>query len=190
MNFTKPFKKYDYLGIALKYIIDNSTSNYGPYHNLNHTVTVTRFAIHIGESEKLNEVEMKELLIAAIFHDYNHTLGDKKDDVNVRNAQNGVEEFVKTINIDVNIDNVKNIIAATQFPYVIEESELNLQQQIMRDCDMCQLFESNRLQFNYLGLQKEIGIDFKSQLDSQESFYDSVKFRTNEGKRLWDKFSG
>lgn len=189
MNFVKVFKKFDYLGEALSFIINNSDSIYSPYHSLNHNLTITVFSYYIGKSEKLKEKEMKELLIAAIFHDYNHTAGEQKDDVNIKNAKKGIKQFVDKNNIDVDLDKVYEILDATEFPYKIDEDKLSTQQKIIRDADMTQLFEPTRLQSNYLGLQKEMKIDYKKQLDNQEKFYKVLKFRTKFAKELYKKYS-
>ncbi len=189
MDFVDVFKKFEILGKALNFIISNSNSNYNPYHNLNHNITVTIFCYHIGNSEKIKSNEMKELLIAALFHDFNHSGGEKKDDVNINNAKKGIKNFFDENDIkDINLNTVYEILDATEFPYKIENSELNKQQKIIRDADLCQLFESTRLQTNYLGLQKETKIDFKQQLQNQKKFYAGIKFNTKAGKALFEKF--
>jgi hypothetical protein len=179
MNFINTFKNYEYLGKALKFIIDNSLSLYAPYHNLNHNITVTNYAIYCAEHENLNEEQKKELFIAAIFHDYNHSAGESPDNINIIHAKAGIARFLNTYNIgDINKQNIFDIIDATEFPYKIDESKLNIQQKIIRDCDMLQLCEPVRLQCNYLGLAKEMGISFKQVLENQKKFYAVLKFRT------------
>ena len=177
------------MGDALSFILKNSKSIYSPYHNLNHNVTATVFAYYTGKSEKLSKEEMKELLIAAIFHDYNHTAGESKDDVNIKNAKKGVKQFVEENKVDVNLEKIDDILDATEFPYKIEDDKLNIQQKIIRDVDLMQLFEPMRLQFNYLGLQKEAGITFEKQLENQQKFYKILNFKTKFGKELYKKFS-
>jgi peptidyl-tRNA hydrolase len=188
MNFTKIFKEYDYLGKALSYIIkEDKESLYHPYHNLNHNITVTIFCKYIGDSENLNKKQMKELLLAAIFHDFNHSGGKEKDDYNIKNAKKGFSDFIKESEEDVDEKVVYKIIDATEFPYKKESKELGIQEKIIRDADMCQLFEPNRLQFNYLGLQSEMGIDFSTQLNNQEKFYPNIKFNTSFAKKMFEK---
>lgn len=189
MNFVKIFKKYDFLGQALSFIIKNSNSNYSPYHNLNHNIVVTVFAYHIGKSEGLSEKEMKELLISAIFHDYNHTAGESKDDVNIKNSKKGVKEFIEKNKINVDANKINDILDATEFPYKINDDNLTIQQKIIRDADLTQLFESSRIQSVYLGLQKELKATYNKQLENQQNFYKILKFRTKLGKELYKKLS-
>lgn len=188
MNFTKVFKKFDYLGDALSFIIENGSSIYSPYHNLNHNLAITIFSYYMGKSEKLNSDEMKELLIASIFHDYNHTAGESKDDTNIENAKKGLKKFITESNIKVDLEKVNKIIDATEFPYKIDEKNLNIQQKIIRDADMAQVFESSRLQNNFLGLAKEMKVSYKKQLENQKNFYKNLKFSTKLGKELYKKF--
>jgi len=189
MNFVKVFKKFDFLGEALNFIIKESKSNFSPYHNLNHNITVTVFSYYIGKIEKISSKEMKELLIAAIFHDFNHSAGESKDDINVKNAKKGIKEFIEKNKIVVDLDAIDKILDATEFPYKVNEEDLNIQQKIIRDADLTQLFEPTRLQANFLGLQKEQKIEYKKQLENQEKFYKVLKFRTKLGKTLHKKFS-
>ena len=48
-NILHIINEYDSLKAGLKYIINNSTSNNAPYHNLNHMLTVTRHVYPIYE---------------------------------------------------------------------------------------------------------------------------------------------
>jgi len=188
MKFTKVFKKFDFLGKALNYIIHNSDSNYAPYHNLNHNVTITVMAFTLGKMEKISETEMKELLIAAIFHDFNHSAGKTKDGANIKKAKLGVEDFLEKEKISVDLKKVNEILEATEYPYVIKESDLTLQQQIIRDADFLQLSEPNRLQANILGMASETNNDVKKWLTIQKGFVSNCKFNTKSAKELKDIF--
>ena len=189
MNFTTIFKKYDFLGEGLNYIIKNSNSNYAPYHNLNHNITVSLFSYYLGKSEKLNEIDFSELLIASLFHDFNHSAGKKNDSNNINEAKKGISEFLKEYPIEnVSLGKINKILDATEFPYKIKNEDLNIQQKIIRDADLCQLFESNRLQSNFLGLQKEAGITLEEQIKRQEVFYKNLNFNTEMGKKLGERF--
>ena len=187
MNFVENFKKFDYLGKALNFIIKNSDSNYSPYHNLNHNITVTNFAYYIGQSEGLKKEEMKELLIAAIFHDFNHTAGEKKDDTNIQNSKNGVKKFIEEKDVDVDLEKVYDIINATEYPYTIDNDKLTKQQEIIRDADLMQLLEPTRLQANWLGLSKEVGVSFVEWLKAQKKFVSNCEFNTSLGKKLKER---
>ena len=177
--------KYDYLQKAFKYIITKSKSNHSPYHNLNHLLTVLKYSYQGAKSEKLtSRKEFRELMIAAIFHDVDHSAGKKKDDVNVENSKKAINEFITKEKIDVDIDNINKLLDATQYPYVIEGKDLNLSQSIIRDADLMQVYEYNWIQQNIAGLSEELNLDFISFLGSQRKFLENCEFNTSWGKKM------
>ncbi len=185
MIFHEIFKKEDYLGNALKYVIDNNEANLLPYHNLNHNIVVTSYCYYIAETMNINKNDKKHLLLSALFHDFNHSGGKEKDNVNVSLAKKGLEKYIKENKINIDINKCFEILDATQYPYIIEDDKLNNLQMIIRDADLCQLFENTRLYFNFYGLKTEMNIDFKDMLVGQKKFIDSIKFNTTFGKELF-----
>jgi hypothetical protein len=177
--------KYEYLQKAFKYIILNSSSNNGPYHNLNHLLTVLKYCYLGSTSEGVkDEKELRELLIAAIFHDVNHTIGKEKDDVNVQNSKDAIKKFVKQEEIDADTDYMNRLLDATQYPYVIEGKDLDLKQGIIRDADLMQVFEYNWIHQNIVGLSSELKMDLLDFVQPQRKFLDSAAFNTDWGKKM------
>jgi hypothetical protein len=178
--------KYEYLQKAFKYILLNSKSNNGPYHNLNHLLTVLKYCYLGGLSEGIkDEKELRELLIAAIFHDVNHTIGKEKDDVNVQNSKDAIGKFVKQEEIDADTDYMNKLLDATQYPYVIEGKDLDLKQGIIRDADLMQVFEYNWIHQNIAGLSSELKMDFLDFVQPQRKFLESAAFNTTWGKKMY-----
>lgn len=178
--------KYEYLQKAFKYILLHSKSNNGPYHNLNHLLTVLKYCYLGALSEDIkNEKELRELLIAAIFHDVNHTIGKEKDDVNVKNSKEAISKFVKQEEIDVDIDYINKLLDATQYPYIIEGKDLDLKQGIIRDADLMQVFEYNWIHQNIAGLSSELKMDFLDFVQPQRKFLESATFNTDWGKKMY-----
>ena len=183
--------KYEYLQKAFKYILLNSKSNNGPYHNLNHLLTVLKYCYLGALSEGIkDEKELRELLVAAIFHDVNHTIGKEKDDVNVQNSKDAIDKFVKQEEIDVDTDYMNKLLDATQYPYVIEGKDLDLKQGIIRDADLMQVLEYNWIHQNIAGLSSELKMDFLDFVQPQRKFLESAAFNTDWGKKMhkdkWD----
>lgn len=183
--------KYEYLQKAFKYILLNSKSNNGPYHNLNHLLTVLKYCYLGALSEGVkDEKELRELLVAAIFHDVNHTIGKEKDDVNVQNSKDAIDKFVKQEEIDVDTDYMNKLLDATQYPYVIEGKDLDLKQGIIRDADLMQVLEYNWIHQNIAGLSSELKMDFLDFVQPQRKFLESAAFNTDWGKKMhkdkWD----
>jgi hypothetical protein len=177
--------KYEYLQKAFKYILINSKSNNGPYHNLNHLMTVLKYCYLGATSEGIkDEKELRELLIAAIFHDVNHTIGKEKDDVNVQNSKDAIKKFVKQEEIDADTNYMNKLLDATQYPYVIEGKDLDLKQGIIRDADLMQVFEYNWIHQNIAGLSSELKMDFLDFVQPQRKFLESAAFNTDWGKKM------
>lgn len=185
--------KNELLCSAFKYLFTTNRSNSGPYHNLFHACTVTCASYEMGTDVKLQDNDLNELLVAAIMHDYGHSLGKQKDDrYNIVAAKNGIlmwsdqnKELIEESNI--NIQNVLSIVDATQYPYVLAEEDLTIKQKIIRDADMCQIMQSNWLQQNILGLSEEIGIDPIDFLSKQKDFINGIVPRTEWFKCEFDK---
>jgi hypothetical protein len=178
--------KYDYLSKAFKYIVENNDSNYAPYHNINHLLTVTKYVYYALEFEELLEQEndVKNMLIAAIFHDFNHSAGKKKDAANIADAKAGIKEFVEKEDIKVDIDFIDKVLDAPEYPYAIESKDLNEFQAIIRDADLTQVFESNWIYQNIFGLSKELNMTPVEFMKGQRKFLESVKFNTAYGEYL------
>jgi len=175
--------KYPNLRKALKYIILTNTANNAPYHNLNHLLTVTK---HCYNALEYSALESEELLMASLFHDYNHSMGKEMDGINVSVAQSELIRFIENQNIDLDIDFMLSILSATQYPYVIPAEKLNTYQKIIRDADLCQIYEYNWIQQNIFGLSQEMNIPVKDMVSGQIKFLQSIEPLTEYGKYMHD----
>ena len=185
LSIMEIIEKFDYLKVVFKYIVNNNTSNDAPYHNLNHLMTVTRAVYEGMNAEGLgDESLMKEMLIAAFFHDFKHSAGKLSDDKNIENAKKGLKKFLEEENIDADFEFMENIIDATQYPYVIEEADLNEYQKIIRDADLMQVIQYNSVHQCIHGLSEELGIPFEKFIESQKKFIDGAKFNTKWGNKI------
>jgi len=166
----------------LKNVLEKSTSNVAPYHNFYHVMCMVKNVYNISKSLDFNDESTRPLLIAALFHDFNHSMGAHNDAWNVAEAIKSYKLYSKE-NKETNLK-VINIIEATQYPYVIPEDQLSLEQKIIRDADLMQTFESNYLQQNWMGLSVEMKTDLLSSLKGSEKFWNSVKFHTDYAQAL------
>jgi len=73
------------------------------------------------------------MLLAAIFHDMNHSGGKMSDNYNVENAVNAYKSFTDIYPM-YSYQEVIDIIRATEFPYK-EGETLTMMQQMVRECD-------------------------------------------------------
>ena len=126
---------------------------------------------------EISKTEARQLLIAAILHDLDHS-GTKKDDsIQVNQA---IESFNKNIDEKDKIyqQEIEEIIRATQYPYIIETEKLPLLQQIIRDADMTQTFSEAWIQQIIFGLGKEWGYRPTEMLERQKTMLEGFKWHT------------
>lgn len=187
MTVLNIINQYPSLRKALKYIILTNKSNNAPYHNLNHLLTVTRHCYEALEYMDMGYNEYREhLLMAALFHDYNHSMGEQKDDVNVGLAKRELQKFIEEENIELSIPFMWEVLDATQYPYVIPSKELNIYQRILRDADLMQIYEYDWLKQNIFGLSEEMKIPVEQLIPGTIAFLKGIEPLTDYGKFMHD----
>jgi hypothetical protein len=170
----------------LKVVIQKSTSNKAPYHNFYHVMCMIKNVYDIAKSLGLSDDVIRLLLIAVLFHDFNHSMG-KHDDV--WNVDEAIKCFL-LYSIESSEDNEKiiNIIRATQYPYVIEEKDLTVEQEIIRDADLLQQYQDNFIQQVYWGLSQELNYSFEIMLAGYPNFIEGMRLHTKHAQEIHDNF--
>lgn len=185
----KLYEEYPILIKAINFInISNGESNHLPYHGIDHLFSVFQMCYEILHYNKSYEYDVNyklELYIAALFHDYAHSGGKLSDAENIINALDGVMLFHKA-NPEFDLNIVVQIIKATEYPYTISDAEITLlEQKIIRDADMCYLFQPLSIVKLYCGLRNEFGTDYNTFLNNQYNFLNGVTFYTEYHNNLW-----
>jgi hypothetical protein len=175
----------DLLRAAFNYTIQNNSSIVAPYHNQSHIMNMcnTITEIYLND-KKISEREYELLLVAALFHDINHSQGKLSDIENVKIA---IVEFKKFIDYYMylkieryEIDKVIDLIQTTQYPYTNDaETE---SQKIMRDSDLSQIFNyNNNFGHNICGLKIELAKDmgWSEFIKNNNKFVENIKFETD-----------
>ena len=187
-NIIKEFKlEKHYLNI-----LKNNKSNCLPYHGLRHieTVVVNSYYIYMEyyfnlyKTTKLNNFyydNCKTLLIAALYHDFNHSGGKLTDDKNIELA---LEEVSKLTDCDVQL--VSNLIKITQYPYI--EENINYLQAMLRDADLSQICSDDYIHF-LLGLNNESNsnISLNQLIKNSIEFNENHKFITDEAAYIFNE---
>jgi len=172
---------------GFKYIIENSTSNYKPYHNLNHLLTVLKYSDYIANGEGVYYDQRLPLHLAALFHDVNHSGGKLSDGENIENAVKAFQGFFshtkESISAEV-ISKAISLIRVTQFPYTKAHSALDRMEQIIRDADMMQQFEYNWINQATLGLARESNTPVKEFVLKQRHFLEDIQFLTRTAREF------
>lgn len=177
------------LSSILKYHFDSSKSLNAPYHNLYHCLVVADNCLEASSYYNLDTVKELSIIVAALFHDFDHSMGELKDSENIKNAIIAFEKWYDINKKDLNIDHdmVVDVIKATEYPYVIDAKDLTLEQKIIRDADLCQTFVDNRIQQVYIGLSAEMKIRILDMLNGQIKFIESIVPNTDWFKLKFNK---
>ncbi len=164
-----------------------------PYHNFRHMTHVTwqcnqacEFYDNEFQLEKLNRIEMRILLIAALFHDFNHSgmIGD--DDLNIERSIRGLRKFILPEDKEY-LPQIITLIKATEYPYpkTMPSESLSLCGKILRDIDLGQVFSVAWIQQVIFGLAAEWNKKPIEVLAIQEPFLRSLKFNTEWARQYF-----
>lgn len=147
------------------------------YHNAHHCHTVAVNTILAADYYKLADLDKLELIIAAIFHDWNHSGGELSETENIEQAIIGYNTSVNIFRIkNLNHHNIIKLIRATQYP---RYPAFELKEQIIQDADLLQYLHNDRLTWieAYNNEQHE-----NKTPENVADFIASQKFNTQWGK--------
>ena len=175
------------IDIILKYnlkpyfkAIYNSKSANLPYHNIEHLLGVMTDVLEACHFYFFSFTETRTLLIAALFHDYNHTgvMGD--DVINIKIAIDGITEHILESD-KIWLPDIISYISATQFPHSsIEDTEENLPQNIIRDADVAYTLKDEWFNLVTNGLGAEMGKTPEEMLKMQVPFMENYLVLTTD----------
>lgn len=179
-----------YEGNLVKYfqcIFHHAKNLNNPYHNFRHMMHVTwlchQACIYYGDD--LSKRQKRNLLVAAMFHDFDHRGTTGPDILNIRLAIQAFEKYVLPEDRPF-MDPIIALIGITEFPYKVTEG-LDLCSQIMRDSDLSQALNSVWLQQVIFGLAAEWNRTPLEILKAQNNFHRSLNFYTAWARDNWPK---
>lgn len=159
-----------------KAVFFNARNWNNPYHNFRHIFHVLWLCYDAcGFYRKVGAVgwtleRARNLLIAAIFHDYDHSGRTGRDDLEIQRAIDGLRKHIEEAD-KWNLEEIESIIKDTQFPYQVPGEKLGrLESQILRDADISQALSPVWLQQVIFGLALEMNVPPIKMLEMQESF--------------------
>jgi hypothetical protein len=149
------------------------------YHNFRHGTHVT-FLCYEGarfHQRDLNTRKIRNMMVAAIFHDFDHRGVKGDDSLNIELALSALRRFSLPLDKD-HLEDIELLIRGTQYPYVLEDHELPLEGLILRDADMMQAYSKAWIQQVIFGLAEEGEASPVDVLKMQEKFLVEQKFKT------------
>jgi len=182
--------------LALKHIVKSNSANYAPYHNIGHLLTVMKHCYYAMEyMEMLDDGHSEALLLAALFHDVDHSQGELPDHVNVINSWRNLRHFLIELHpigaepMEVYMEHfnfMEELIYSTEFPHVIKNEDLTIYQAILRDADMCPTFEYDWFKNCVFGISKEWNLDTIEFVSQSQKFVEGMNMITPYGKMVYD----
>lgn len=138
-----------------------------PYHNSEHLFTVTMNCYEASCYYKFTKEAQRELILAALYHDYNHSVGEHADWVNILSAVTGAVNLIPLHEPGmsaVTLKRIVNVIQSTQYPEVSKPK--NILECIIRDADILQTTEEDAAVF-ISGLNEENGTELTVETSRQ-----------------------
>ncbi len=178
-----------YEGNLIEYfkIVFRSANNLrNPYHNFRHMFHVLWLCYQacIFYGDRLTKREKRNLLIAALFHDFNHTGTQVNDDINIMLATRGLMQFI--LNEDrTYFMEIIELIKCTEYPYKTPSGEIGLMQQVIRDADLGQVFSTAWIQQVVFGLATEWNREPLDILKIQAPFLRYLRFYSEWGQEMF-----
>jgi hypothetical protein len=154
-----------------------------PYHNFRHIFHVLWLCHTACEyyGEKISKLEARILLIAALFHDFNHPGKAGNDDLNIELAIRGLRKHIHPDDV-IHLPRIEELIRITEYPPKESGDRLTLLGQILRDSDLSQALVDVWIQQVIIGLSEEWEITPKAVLQMQEKFLGSLSFSSDWAK--------
>lgn len=166
-----------------KKIFLEGKNHHNGYHNFRHNMNILwecyQAVVYYNKHHpgQISPREARCLLIAAMYHDFDHSGMMGHDDLNVERAVRGFKAHMLPDDAE-NFVLVEVILRATQYPYPPRESEVSLLEQIIRDADLSQCLSIAWMQQVIFGLAQEWRKSPIDVLRGQIPFLKSLKFKT------------
>jgi hypothetical protein len=170
----------------LNHVFHSARNRNLPYHNFRHMCHVMRLCYSACQyyAERLTKRDMRNLLIAALFHDFNHSGRRGQDNLNIGSAVSGLFRCIRMEDL-IHYDAISQLIRATEYPHTIPASELPLEGLIIRDADLAQVLDRAWIQQVVIGLAEEWDNSPYEALLLQPGFLSKLNFHTDWARRMF-----
>lgn len=174
------------LGYYFRLMLTKARNLYNLYHNARHMLHVVwlcyvALIYYVQKGMAIDLRTARNMLIAAIFHDWDHSGRTGRDDLELARAIGAMRQFLHPSD-QAWVDEIEAMMRGTQFPYVVDVKDLTLCGKILRDADKSQALTNAWIQQIALGLSQEMGITALAMLKGQEAFLSSIEFGSEWAK--------
>lgn len=160
-----------------------------PYHNFGHMFHVMwrghdacRYYRY-----RLSKLEMRDMLVGELFHDFDHLGRLGNDEFNIALALQALRKHALPEDRP-RLSIIEPVVECTQFPYredMADTAQLPLIQQITRDADMMQALSPTWIQQVIFGLAEEWRMTPVEVLTKQGPFMKNLRFHTEWAQKLF-----
>ena len=167
-------------------VYSKNPSNDLPYHNWYHTNSVIVNCAAGAAYHNLSYDDTRDLLLAALFHDFAHSGGTQSDELNVKTA---ILHFKEMYHGLLNTDKIAKFIDCTEYPFT--KHPFCIEMKILRDADLMQWLMPDSEVMIAIGLRKEVElaqgkeIPMANWLDMQLQFLETAKFYSTWGINIY-----
>jgi hypothetical protein len=130
--------------------------------------------------------EARAVLVAAIFHDFDHTGQSVWDMINIARAIEGLRRHILPEDEMFGLV-IESLIEATEFPHKAKSEHLSLLYRMLRDADMVQALGPVWIQDIVFGLAKERDVPPFEVLRQQEGFLQKLEFHTEWAQKHYPR---
>lgn len=174
-----------------EWFVKFNPSNNLPYHNKYHAECMVKNCYEGAQYYNLPWDTTRNLLLAAIYHDFGHTGGEEPDSENIRRALHhglfSIRKEVPKILIDC--------ILCTEYPFTVEP--YTIEQRIIRDADLMQFRFGDWQEMLFTSLRKEIEVQYGRSISDEEMlkgmkdfWINKAKFHTDWGREIFEAYGG
>lgn len=169
-------------------IFNHAQNLHHPYHNFRHMFHVMWLCYQacVFYAGELSPRQMRSLLVAALFHDFDHSGIMSNDDLNIDRAVRGFGTYIAPEDERYS-GNIVAMIMSTGYHYQAASENLPLCCQILRDADLSQALNGAWIQQVVFGLAAGRSKQPIDVLKAQGAFHKSLVFNTEWARQM---FSG
>jgi hypothetical protein len=165
-------------------IFRNAQNLLNPYHNFRHMLHVAWLCWNACRyyQLQLTSRQRRNLMIAALFHDFDHPGKVGQDDLNIERAIRALDKYILPEDRP-HFEDIAGLIRATEYPHQGETVGLELRVQILRDADVMQGFSVAWIQ-QILGFAAEWQKTPAEVLLGQTKFFQELKLSTEWAQKM------
>jgi len=171
------------LSYYFRILFTKAKNNLNPYHNIRHLLHVLWECYDGAKYHELDTRIFRNLLIAAMFHDFDHSgAANGRDDLEIQRSIRALRQYILSED-EPCFDKISSYIEATEYPYVVPTDKLTLPMRILRDADISQGLSVAWLQQIIFGLSQELDVDPLEMLKQQSGFLGKAVFFSEWGQK-------